>query len=114
MRAHRRLPAVFPLTLQKQQPPQTPPKPTETKPNRNPNRTQPPGIVMGKHSGRNALSTRLKELGFDLGATEVDDVFRRFKALADKKKVGRVGAGGWARELEQLLPSQPPSQLRSS
>lgn len=42
---------------------------------------------MGKHSGRNALSTRLKQLGFELTTQEVDDVFRRFKALADKKKV---------------------------
>ena len=41
---------------------------------------------MGKHSGRNALTTRLKQLGFELSAQEVDDVFRRFKALADKKK----------------------------
>jgi 2-isopropylmalate synthase len=37
------------------------------------------GIVMGKHSGRNALSTRLTQLGFDLTPQEVDDVFRRFK-----------------------------------
>eukprot|EP00878_Enallax_costatus_P002823 GHUV01003015.1.p1 GENE.GHUV01003015.1~~GHUV01003015.1.p1 ORF type:complete len:319 (+),score=76.79 GHUV01003015.1:136-957(+) len=44
------------------------------------------GIVMGKHSGRNALNTRLQQLGFDLSPQEVDDVFRRFKALADKKK----------------------------
>ena len=41
---------------------------------------------MGKHSGRNALSTRLQQLGFDLSTQEVDDVFKRFKALADKKK----------------------------
>lgn len=37
------------------------------------------GIVMGKHSGRNALNTRLQQLGFDLTPQEVDDVFRRFK-----------------------------------
>jgi 2-isopropylmalate synthase len=37
------------------------------------------GIVMGKHSGRNALSTRLTQLGFDLSPQEVDDVFKRFK-----------------------------------
>jgi hypothetical protein len=48
---------------------------------------------MGKHSGRNALSTRLKQLGFDLSSGEVDDVFRRFKALADKKKVGALLGG---------------------
>ncbi|WIA37513.1 hypothetical protein OEZ86_014425 [Tetradesmus obliquus] len=44
------------------------------------------GIVMGKHSGRNALSTRLTQLGFELSPQEVDDVFKRFKTLADKKK----------------------------
>jgi isopropylmalate/homocitrate/citramalate synthase len=37
---------------------------------------------MGKHSGRNALSTRLTQLGFDLTPQEVDDVFRRFKVCA--------------------------------
>jgi 2-isopropylmalate synthase len=41
---------------------------------------------MGKHSGRNALTTRLTQLGFELSNQEVDDVFKRFKALADKKK----------------------------
>ncbi len=32
------------------------------------------GVVMGKHSGRNALGTRLKQLGFDLGPVSVVDV----------------------------------------
>ncbi len=43
-------------------------------------------MVMGKHSGRNAFRTKLEELGitFDTAA-ELDDVFARFKALADKK-----------------------------
>jgi len=44
------------------------------------------GIVLGKHSGRNALSSRLKQLGADLKQEELDDVFKRFKALADRKK----------------------------
>lgn len=44
------------------------------------------GIVLGKHSGRNALSTRLRQLGYELLGKELDDVFKRFKALADKKK----------------------------
>ena len=44
------------------------------------------GIVLGKHSGRHALNERLKELGFNLKAEEVDKVNERFKALADKKK----------------------------
>jgi 2-isopropylmalate synthase len=44
------------------------------------------GIVLGKHSGRNALRTRVSELGFDLDAPSLDDLFKRFKALADKRK----------------------------
>lgn len=46
----------------------------------------PAGIVLGKHSGRNALGTKLKQLGYELKQQELDDVFKRFKALADKKK----------------------------
>ena len=43
-------------------------------------------IVLGKHSGRNAFRTRLKELGFDLSETDLNKAFLRFKDLADKKK----------------------------
>ena len=43
-------------------------------------------IVLGKHSGRNAFRTRLKELGFELGDQELNKAFIRFKELADKKK----------------------------
>lgn len=43
-------------------------------------------LVLGKHSGRNALRTRLAELGVDVSdAAFVNDVFKRFKELADKK-----------------------------
>ena len=41
---------------------------------------------MGKHSGRAALRAKLKELGFDLADNQLNDVFVRFKALADRKK----------------------------
>ena len=43
-------------------------------------------MVMGKHSGRNAFRMRLEELGtvFD-HHEEFNEVFRRFKELADKK-----------------------------
>lgn len=46
------------------------------------------GLVLGKHSGRHALKTRLEALGVAGNLTEarLDDVFRRFKDLADKKK----------------------------
>ncbi len=43
-------------------------------------------IVLGKHSGRNALRTRLNELGIELESEdELNAVFARFKSLADKK-----------------------------
>ncbi len=44
-------------------------------------------LVMGKHSGRNAFRTKLKDLGYDLGENALEDAFNRFKALADRKKV---------------------------
>ncbi|HAC65099.1 MAG TPA: 2-isopropylmalate synthase [Cyanothece sp. UBA12306] len=43
-------------------------------------------IVLGKLSGRNAFRTRLKELGFELSETEINNAFLRFKEVADKKK----------------------------
>jgi len=43
-------------------------------------------LVMGKHSGRHAFVEKLKELGFELNHNEVQDVFQRFKDLADHKK----------------------------
>jgi 2-isopropylmalate synthase len=43
-------------------------------------------LVMGKHSGRHAFRVKLKELGYELGENAIQDAFRRFKDLADKKK----------------------------
>jgi len=43
-------------------------------------------LVMGKHSGRAALRSKLKELGIDLADNQLNDVFVRFKDLADRKK----------------------------
>ncbi len=44
-------------------------------------------LVMGKHSGRHAFREKLKELGFRaLGDNMLEEAFRRFKELADKKK----------------------------
>lgn len=43
-------------------------------------------IVLGKHSGRNAFRTRLKELGFELSENDLNKAFVRFKEVADKKK----------------------------
>jgi 2-isopropylmalate synthase len=43
-------------------------------------------LVMGKHSGRNALQHKCQELGFELNQEELDAVFKEFKILADEKK----------------------------
>jgi 2-isopropylmalate synthase len=43
-------------------------------------------IVLGKHSGRHALRSHLAEIGIHLEGPELDEVFRRFKLIADKKK----------------------------
>jgi len=49
------------------------------------------GIVLGKHSGRNAVATRLRELGYADVADDAERfaaVFTRFKEVAEKKKGG--------------------------
>ncbi|MTI45379.1 2-isopropylmalate synthase [Roseibium hamelinense] len=43
-------------------------------------------LVMGKHSGRHAFKDKLRELGYDLGDNALQEAFRRFKDLADRKK----------------------------
>jgi len=43
-------------------------------------------LVLGKHSGRHALKERVEAMGFALSDGQLDEVFDRFKALADKKK----------------------------
>lgn len=44
------------------------------------------GVILGKHSGRNALNSRLVQMGYELDQEALNDVFKRFKSLADKKK----------------------------
>ena len=44
------------------------------------------GLVMGKHSGRAAFRSRLSDLGYALDDAALDETFKRFKELADKKK----------------------------
>ncbi len=43
-------------------------------------------LVLGKHSGRHALSLRYAELGYDITPTELDAAYRSFTNLADRKK----------------------------
>jgi len=43
-------------------------------------------LVLGKHSGRHALRARCEELGIALGKEQLDELYTRFVALADRKK----------------------------
>jgi 2-isopropylmalate synthase len=45
-------------------------------------------LVMGKHSGRAAFRDKLRALGYgEIGDNQLNDSFRRFKDLADRKKL---------------------------
>jgi 2-isopropylmalate synthase len=43
-------------------------------------------LVLGKHSGRHALSLRCEQLGYHFERRELDEVYRRFVVLADQIK----------------------------
>jgi 2-isopropylmalate synthase len=43
-------------------------------------------LVLGKHSGRHALSIRCEQLGYRFDRRALDDIYRRFVRLADKIK----------------------------
>jgi 2-isopropylmalate synthase len=43
-------------------------------------------LVLGKHSGRHAVKARFRDLGYHLDEAQLDEAFRRFKEIADKKK----------------------------
>src|ERR1019366_928044 len=43
-------------------------------------------LVLGKHSGRAALSQRIRDLGYHLDTEQLQKVFDQFKGLADRKK----------------------------
>src|SRR5215216_1229229 len=43
-------------------------------------------LVLGKHSGRHALRQALEDLGFTIDGQALNQAFKRFKEIADKKK----------------------------
>jgi len=43
-------------------------------------------LVLGKHSGRHALEQRFRELGYELDAARLTDIYHQFTALADRKR----------------------------
>ncbi len=62
------------------------------------------GVVMGKHSGRHALSSKLIQLGFPMEGDALNDMFTRFKLVAEQK-TGGVDDD----EIIALATSQPGS-----
>ncbi|HMU33620.1 MAG: 2-isopropylmalate synthase [Acidobacteria bacterium] len=62
-------------------------------------------IVLGKHSGRHALTARYEELGFTFGQDEIADIYTRFVALADKKK------NIYEQDLIAIVNERPQAQL---
>ena len=57
-------------------------------------------LVLGKHSGRAALRHRLEQLGFAVDRDELQHIYYRFVALADRKK------NIYDQDLIGLLPDQ--------
>jgi len=57
-------------------------------------------LILGKHSGRAALRHRLEQLGYTLTRDELQHVYYRFVALADRKK------NIYDQDLVGLLPDQ--------
>ncbi len=62
-------------------------------------------IVLGKHSGRHALVARYNELGVELDAAEISEVYQKFTALADKKK------NIYDQDLLAILPTPMPALM---
>lgn len=59
-------------------------------------------LVLGKHSGRHALTSRYEALGFTLNDSEIASIYPRFIALADRKKIV------YDQDLLALAPARVP------
>jgi 2-isopropylmalate synthase len=64
-------------------------------------------IVLGKHSGRHALQQALADLGLELSGQALNTAFKRFKAIADKKKTVT------AMDLEALVTDELREEVAS-
>jgi 2-isopropylmalate synthase len=62
-------------------------------------------LVLGKHSGKHALRDRLNSLGYECDEAKIEELFPRFKALADKKKEV------FDSDLDALVLGQDPAAL---
>ena len=43
-------------------------------------------LVLGKHSGRHAFKSKLNEMGYEPGDNYLNEAFKKFKSLCDRKK----------------------------
>jgi 2-isopropylmalate synthase len=60
-------------------------------------------LVLGKHSGRHALAKRCEDLGINLTKEQLDAVYLRFTAMADRKKgLRNEEIGALAREVVEV------------
>ncbi len=62
-------------------------------------------IVLGKHSGRHALRAALEEMGYAVQGQALNTAFKRFKEIADKKKILT------AMDLEALVTDELRSEV---
>jgi 2-isopropylmalate synthase len=69
-------------------------------------------LVLGKHSGRNALRSRLAELGYSLEDDELMDCYRAAMAVADETK--RVTDRDLLKIVHQLRRNRAPAQASTS
>src|SRR5436190_1348226 len=63
-------------------------------------------LVLGKHSGRNALRLTLRDLGYEASDTELAEVYSRVTALADQAKQVRP------RDILAIAPAWPDRPAR--
>jgi 2-isopropylmalate synthase len=69
-------------------------------------------LVLGKHSGRHALSLRCEQLGYHFERRELDDLYRRFVVLADQiKHVEDHHLIQLIREMRHETPRIPPAHV---
>jgi 2-isopropylmalate synthase len=72
-------------------------------------------LVMGKHSGRNALRSNLRDLGFAPSDAELAEIYRRVTALADESKSVRPrDILGIAHEVMRRGASAMPAEATSA
>jgi 2-isopropylmalate synthase len=68
-------------------------------------------MVLGKHSGRTALRSRLHELGYRLSPEDLDIAYRAFTELADRKKAiydqDLINLVAHHRRHEDLISTEP-------